>query len=620
MKFPGSGRAVVVNDDRILFDLAPYSDESFLGFTARLGAWNCFNGRSHFLKSIGFQDLSDGGFREALADSGQLAWRLRVSEDELGRLVAREDDEGERYRAQLSLQARQVSPAGLRAEPYHRSSWANPLLPYCPESWDLLIDQCPSEVCGARLGWGRVMDADACEHCGFDLKTAITAKVPESDRAALTMLADLVGRDPAKRRMQRDRLPTVIAEASPFDLFDLALAFARASSIAKVKSHYQRATPSRKAQFLADGMRLIADYPASYDELFAKSNNRLPDVLREAKKSLPRHSRVKELYQALYHDWTPCPHGPSRIRMQREESGQLTLREAAKILRLENANLRTLIDDGMIKAPQSRGAVRQHQWLDPGEVDALAHRLANRMSVSEFCRRYHIPTPGLAQLVELKLIQLNDDPAITALHGRSQLRRDSVDAFTLRLSSVLRFPPRDTPLLALEDLFHGIGAQHKPWGAILQAALCGGIPIYFDGHLSEEIDLRKASLSATLARDVLARRRLDLLALPRPTSYRVFGGYFTRVEAESYLNCFPRDLSWLISAIDLDRRLEEREVNALAKMFITSREISWRWRVSPKYRDELPTTYGIRRMLGPFWPRREIERHFNSIFPEGAPV
>lgn len=246
MKFPGSGGAVVANDDRILFGLDPHPDESFLGFTARLGTWNCFNGRSHFLKSIGFQNLSDGGLREALADNGQLAWRMRVSEGELGRLVAREDDEGERYRAQLSVQARQVSPAGLRTAPYHRSSWGNPLLPYCPESWDLLIDQCPSPACGANLGWGRVTEIDACEHCGFDLKTATIAMVAESDRRPLAILADLVGRDPVRRRMRRDPLPPVIAGASPFEIVDLALTLARASSIAKIKSHYQKATPAQR--------------------------------------------------------------------------------------------------------------------------------------------------------------------------------------------------------------------------------------------------------------------------------------------------------------------------------------------------------------------------------------
>ena len=238
----------------------------------------------------------------------------------------------------------------------------------------------------------------------------------------------------------------------------------------------------------------------------------------------------------------------------------------------------------------------------------------------EFCRRYHISTPGLAHLVDLKLVRLNDDLAITALHGRSQLRRDSADAFALKLNSILRFPPRDLPLLALGDLFHGIGGQHKPWGAILQAALAGHIPIYFDGDLSGDIDLRKASLSEALARDVLAKRRLDLLAVPRPTSYRVFRGYLTRVEAESYLNCFPRDLSFLVANTDIDPRMWENDIHYLARTFITSREISWRWRVSPMLRDALPISHSIRRVLGPFWPRQEIEQHFNSMFPEGAPV
>lgn len=75
-------------------------------------------------------------------------------------------------------------------------------------------------------------------------------------------------------------------------------------------------------------------------------------------------------------------------------------------------------------------------------------------------------------------------------------------------------------------------------------------------------------MSATLAKDVLAKRRPDLLAVPPPAAHRVFRGFLTRVEAESYLNCFPRDLSWLVANAHLHPRMYEKDVHVLAQMFI----------------------------------------------------
>lgn len=620
MRYPGSGETVLINDGRVLFGLTPFREESFPGFTARLGAWNCFNSRNHFLKSLGFQDLTDGGFQDALNDRGHLAWRLRVGESELGRLVAREDHEGERYRQQLSLQTRRLSPLGLQTAQYHRSSWTNPLLPYCPESWDILIDQCPSQDCGRRLGWARVIEVDTCEHCGFDLKTAPTTTVPLKDREAFKALADLVGRDADRRIAHRDKFPPTVSNASPFDAFSLALALARASANAKTKSNYHQLSAAQKIPHLATGIQMLLDYPASFDDLYATSKITMPPIFKEAKKSISRESEVGQIYRRLFYDWMPCPHGPSRIRWQREENGQLTLREAAQKLRLENSDLRKLLDEGLIAAPQSRGAIRQHQWLDPVEVEAIRRRLDDRMSVSEFCRQYQISAAGLAQMVELGQVQLSDDPVIAELHADAQIRRSSAETFAQRLASILIVPSPDISLIPLEDLFHGIGGQAKPWGAIIQAALRRRIQLYLDVDLSEQIELRKLRVSTALAKDILASRRPDLRTVPPLSSYRVFRGHFTRTETEDYLNCFPRDLSWLISNGHLDRRMFEPHVETLGQSIISSREISWRWRVSPTLRERLGKDHGIGRVLGPFWSRAAVESYFNDMFPEGRPV
>ena len=94
----------------------------------------------------------------------------------------------------------------------------------------------------------------------------------------------------------------------------------------------------------------------------------------------------------------------------------------------------------------------------------------------------------------------------------------------------------------------------------------------------------------------------------------------TRVEAESYLNCFPRDLSWLMAEGHLHTSLSRQDVAELGRNLISSREISWRWRVSPSFREAMAKDRGIKRTLGPFWARAAVEGYFAEVFPAGRPI
>jgi hypothetical protein len=98
----------------------------------------------------------------------------------------------------------------------------------------------------------------------------------------------------------------------------------------------------------------------------------------------------------------------------------------------------------------------------------------------------------------------------------------------------------------------------------------------------------------------------------------------SRQEVETYLNCFPRDVSWLISAGHLRSTssahgFPREAVETLGRELITTREINWRWRLVPEIRDKLAAVSGIRRVAGPFWPRDAIEEHFTKHELMGVP-
>lgn len=602
---------VVARENRLLFGLTPFDNESFHGFTARLAAWNHFDSRKQFLLSMAFPHLLGGGLQAALEDRGPLAWRLRLDEEQLGRLTGRHDPELARYRELVSMVARRVSPAALRAAPYHRASWMLQL-PFCPESWEVLMDHCPA--CQRRLGWEKVLAIEQCDHCGFDLRTAAATSVPKRQRAPLALMAGLVNRDPALRLSPRLTLPPHLANCSPLEVFELAMVFARAIALMRSRLKLRVCSPSKKTAYMAAGMDIICRYPESFDDLMGAANEALPKFFQTVR---AYGGNSVGIYQRLFSDSEPCPHGPTRLRQKREGGGQLTLRQAAQQLRLENRDLRKLIDEGLMGAPKGRGVVRKCQWLDPSEVSSCARRLESRMSLQEFSRAFGLPVRGVAQLVSLGVLPRNQDPMVKALHPTTQLDRSAAEEVVGRLLAIRRVPTPEVPVWPIEDIFHGVGGQEKPWGTMLRAALDRQIPLYCDEEISSGLHIGKLQIPQALAWEILGRRLPELLEVPDLTSEELSGSPMTRIEVESYLNCFPRDLSWLLAEKHLSKGLTPQEVAVLGQSIISSREISWRWRVSPALREALAKEHGIGRTLGPFWSRAAVEEHFASKFPFG---
>lgn len=614
---PGRSSALIT-DDGPLFRLEPFERESFFGFTARLAAWNHFDGRRRFLLGIGFEHLRREGLEVAVEKPEKTARLLRLTEDQLGRLVGLADPLGAEYRRTLDMTGRCVSPTSLRRSPFHRSVWSQ-RLPYCPESWDILLSTCPE--CRRYLGWVKVLAVELCEHCGFDLRRAQTRTVPVGQRKSLKLLAGLIDHDPEKRRAVMEALPVHFDGCSPFDVFALAMTFARAKELMKLEPEIDDGPlyverHLRKAARCAAGMEILATYPDSFDSLVFGPNAARPSLLIFARRYSSQ--RVRPLLEKLDSDWEPCRHGPSRLRIAREQEGKLTLREAARELRIENGALRGLIGRGLLGAPEGRGVVRKCQWLEPQEVRDAAMRLEDRMSLQEFSHRFKIPIRGAEQLLLLGLLERHKDPMVVALHGGVQLYRGAVGRFAHALLAARRVPLPDISVLPLEDLFHGVGAQEKPWGAILRAALEGQIPLYADSELSERLQIRRLQISRSLADEILAGERPQLRFVPNPYIGRDHGR-MTRVEVESYLNCFPRDVSWLLEEGQLVSELHADQVAELGQKVISSREISWRWRVSPALRDGL-VDRGITRCLGPFWLRAQVEDYFGQMFPSGRPT
>jgi hypothetical protein len=612
----------------LLFPLEPKLDESIRGYLARTADWNCFDSRTDLLRLSGItyvrRDLSDRIAAEISPVSGLLGIRSEALRRILNPTIDGNPEVIDYFglsfqRRRFEFKNRRVSPASLATSSHHRARWQIKLLPFCPESWEHLIDTCPSEACGKPLRWSDCLEIDRCEHCEFDLKQATPASVPLDLRDTLGFVGSLLHPSPEVRAKAVAMLPTPLNDVPENDVFEVLCTVTRSLT----PSHLN---PTPSAQFnttyLALGARALLDYPLTLDKIAQEERQEadcrmMPLFARLRRRAKEKSGLQRALLLSMVDRAETVHHGPARVAKMGEEQGEWTFHRSAVWLGIHFSEFQKIVAAGIVTPSARRGHLRNLSWINPSQVHALGIGLRRRMAPSEFVQSYSLPFAGMEQLVSLGLIEPCTEPTVQLIYPGLQLDRISVLGFVDRIAEVLAPPLPDS--VALEDVFHGIGGREKPWGAILSAALNGHIPGGLGVEADANIRFQRLTIPRQFAWELLAGRYPDLLTLP--ARRRVLGSraHFSRLEAQRYLNCFPRDLTWLLAEGHLSadangRTIRRREVERLGRDLISSREISWRWRVSPEMREALPAEHGISRALGTFWQRRAVEERFGVFW------
>lgn len=611
---------------RLLFPLQPIEQESFQGYIVRLAEWNAFGAPKELVKALGLGSTPARQWpsRPQTRDD-DFVWRLGVDHSVIDKMLLWSDPERASYDERVG-RGRRVSLSGLRKQNYHREYWCLSQLSFCPESWDVLLATCPA--CQSDLDWSS-LQVDHCGRCAFDLKQAETTSVPTRLRPSLAFMAGLLHRDRSKREAARQKAPAEFRSISPFMIFDLAALFGRAADPDQIGGFYGGSrlhTEGYDPAVLAEGARTILDYPASFCRLAERRpNSTTSDFFANLRQFGRLLAPVGRQLTDLVNNWEPVAHGPSRLKHNREEEGQWTLREVAEHLGVQNSQVRSLVEADLIAASTSRGAERSYQWFSPEEAERVRAILAGRISLATLSQTLGLPAPAIEQLVTSGLLHLNADSVVAALHSGPQFRRAEALKMLEDFRAIACEPPVVGPrMVSLEDVFRGIGARSKPWAAVISAILAGNIAAYSNGTQAEQFRIKHLGVSEEFAREFVAGKWPNLLLVRGLSDSAGFSCAFSRSDAESHLNCYPRDLTWLRTHGHLPLYTDpsfRRAVEALGQELISSREIMWRWRVSPALRESLPAEHGIARSKGPFWPRNAIEDHFRKMFRQAnAPI
>lgn len=616
---------------RLLIPALPLADESVSSLVVRAADRNCVQ-LSDILRQTGATYLKR---IEPIQHADDLAFCLGLPPSDIThRSISRSLERSEFVRyfgtdflaSHFNFARYAFSPEALEISPHHRARWHFSSFPYCTESWSMLRHTC--FACGTRLAWAKRESLIRCHECGHDLRSSPVERVAAGVRPALLLLSQLLSTQSEERQTAIRAFPSEFHGLSEGSIYNVVIRFSRAQT--EIPVGRDGPNGGLTAEHLARGCDIALKFPRSFERI-AKSRSRDNQTISPfftrmtVDGALRADPLAKEVILRQVALVEPVRHGPTRLRHLRDAEGHVSTTTAARTLRIDRSSTCRLLDAGHLKTSKVRGDGRKYRWIEPNSLANLAARFADRVSATELESMLGAPREAIEQLAGVGRLVPLGDPAANLVFPGLQMKRAPSEALLQDLSGVIA-PPREERMVSLRDAFLAIGNQQKPWAAIVLAAIAGRLPEPLSAGGDAGLRIEDLLIPDALARDLAHGRYPELLAIPdfgrglgKPVP-------MNRLEVERYLNCFPRDVSWLMAHNRLTpksneiRRFSRVEVARLGASLISSREISWRWRVSPTFRDDLERRAGISRALGPFWPRPGVMAYFQHRLPSGRPV
>lgn len=522
--------------DPVWWPETPFEDESMLGFCVRTMAENLLPHLPAFLAQAGQKhrnrhvDLLRGD-----ADPAVLATVLGVAPDVLARM--RGDPAGEDVlhrgvalaRADLCARIRRFAPGTLRQEPVHRADWCIRILPYCPESLEILQADC---VCGERQGWTTTRAPDLCQECGEPLSAVPTIPTDPADAPALRAYAALLSGDPEARRVAVAGLPPVLSMLAPGDLIEVVLSLVPMLEppIRRVRSErcwLAQARPFTAA--IARAWRALPDWPESVvRDLLGMAD---PQTVEPRTPVLLRLGRL-----LTSDDPARTPAASAAIAAAAHEISSpgpgtdlgIDFLEAQGPLRLTASTIRAARRAGTIPTVFVLRRGELLPMLDRASVEERADRAF--VGAAIIGRDLYLPRYAVEQLAAGGLVAADRHRISTRRPGLF-VEEASVSDLVAALDAAARWPEGE--LLSLSSAMAMVGGREKPYLATFRALLDGGIPFAM------------RSPGPPLTRRLLVRRD-DLPTIVSLHEATVpFYDHYVLDDARSVLNLHARDAAAL---------------------------------------------------------------------------
>ncbi|GAA0460176.1 hypothetical protein [Sphingomonas molluscorum] len=407
--------------------------------------------------------------------------------------------------AAIEKKARRFSPASLKTSPHIRAIWELKDLPFCPESWELLVDTC---LCGVRQGWIRLNGVHRCDDCGRPLARTPARIVPEALQAGLALVAGLASPLPAVRAEALGLLPPALREADRNDLYRCITRLRQCVTGGSVDvDHELEALHSACQALLTWPLGIQALAPAA---TMARSGWRAAVVTYE--RMVPSRNRTDEHDRGSLTNPMIKAARPRGTWFGSARSPMIGIRPAYELARLESETLMAGRARGHLGAYEHMRGTRLVPVFDPEEVLGFADAIRSRVSAGTIAYRFGIGRRAVQEIADhghmsASGLRLDDEVWFTEQDVSDFLRRMS-DAGR----SLIEHPTR------IRKAMLSIHGRPKPWAAVIGAMLDGRLPFSIADREAKLFDtISIAGADVTLLSEMAPAIDIDTFATERLT-------------------------------------------------------------------------------------------------------
>lgn len=414
-----------------------------------------------------------------------LAWESRDT-DNAGELVAW----GKRTMRlrDLEQRKRKIAPITLKNLGFHRNAWMVRLLPFCPESFEALIDTCPA--CGRSLRWTSAHGLAMCEDqpgCRYGIEPIEPTGdiLPVPLRATYKKFSDLLSCDVDTAELARRSTAQEIAALSNPAFADLIFALGRIErpNGVPMKAYHTLPDGNLEAAHQIDrGMRFVKDWPQSirwWMKMALQERATHPYKL-ERLRTLLRTSAGSALHELLI-EAVPEIELDRRRAVAADEAPIMLGSELKTRGGFDEEHIKRLGEAMLLDPTVVSIGKRKHIQFDRAHCEALIE--ANRLSEpgSASAKRLGVPGYAIAQLAEAKHLTNIGNDTLDFLHGEKRVTIHSVNELLKRLAKLATPATPDANsahLLKLTEALKVLGGGAKPWADIVGLLLEGKIAFH----------------------------------------------------------------------------------------------------------------------------------------------
>ena len=506
---------------------------------------------------------------------------------------------------------RRIAPKALRSAGVHKAIWQHGLLPYCPQSFERVINSC--RKCGTRLGWYHAVGIGNCGRCKADLLRQPSEQISPEHADGYARMASLL--DPCADRVFMPSHPMLrsIGRGACFEL-GWSLGWALSDIAETGRTFHKKLSATQIAGALSAGDEIIHSWP---EGIHLAVERRLESVApKEQQKILARLRRIAwvklawpEITATLMSGF-PDLFEPGRKVRRRMVSNVLNGTEAMQQIGVNAARFALLNRSSLLPTVLKSGIERRCDDFDAEQIKPIAGAMASRFSGASVSERLGMTFHGVEQCVCLGLLEEVIEPAVRFLHPQLQVTRESYEALVECFSKAARKDDVPSSAAPLSSSLRIIGGREKPFGPIFADMLAGNLTYWIDSgsaRLFQRIRVRIEDISK------LPNLSFDRNDHPQFSFATTMNGR----DVESALNMTPRPLP---NAIEVElgikpgwKTLAVDEVINLAKKRIAPGEVASRWHLcSPRKSEKLLAGAGIIRVSAAGWCRQEVEAYFDA--------